>query len=60
MTLRCRCGGAVRMTDSNGRTDPSEVRREYYDCVDCGRSGQFTLLPNGHYTIHGCLDRGDP
>lgn len=47
MPLTCRtdgCNGAVAMTDSNGETDPTRDRVEFYEC-EYGHT--FTLILEG-------------
>lgn len=43
--MKCECGGIVTITDTNGDA-------ETYECVDCGRTGIYTLSTNEKT---GCL-----
>lgn len=47
MTLTCsHCGGRdVELVDSNGATDGTTVRIEFFECHHCGESFSNTLTP---------------
>jgi hypothetical protein len=58
VTLRCECGGPVRVQDG---TDPDHADRgffELYQCADCGRTGTLRADgTTGKTHLSGCLTR---
>lgn len=52
MTLRCECGGQVRI--ENGGTIGDDIIEDYR-CVRCGRTGQLRTY-NGRQQLSGCLE----
>jgi hypothetical protein len=53
MTLRCECGGMVKVEDGGKAGD---VVTETYRCQSCGRRGTYTNdLLVGETTVSGCL-----
>jgi N-methylhydantoinase B/oxoprolinase/acetone carboxylase alpha subunit len=58
VTLRCECGGSVRVQHGS---DPAADRREHweaYECEACGRTGTYEWnTATGVETLTGCLTR---
>lgn len=56
MTLRCECGGRVRVQDGTDPEDSAGGFFELYECQACGRTGTLRADTTTNEThLSGCL-----
>jgi hypothetical protein len=57
MTLRCECGGPVRVQCGTPPAESDSGFFELYECQSCGRTGTYRVERNPHREhLGGCLE----